>query len=305
MTIWLALISPSLATEADYRGSDAEMIRLRERLRIQDELDGREESRFERAIEKDYTVDVYGRLSNLEASITAEVLLFFAPDITDSISSILFVETQNFKQQVSSTSAVAFAHYSNVIAVKKPTCSTPVQSYDLRSYLIHEIAHIRMFNIHNYEVLFPAAGRSGTDDKRTLKEKWTCLEGRSGAYVGDGWSSLARRPDGFARSYGASDRMEGIATLVEITQLAGFHSKLDEAALRTLHGAYQGTTAHQTCLKNKLAKANAFRFLDDETAALVRDVWASSDPTNQVFLDRVQALRDKLRSRNHDALALR
>ncbi len=278
------------------------MIQLRERLRMLDEGDKREESKWERAVEKVWTFDIYGCPSNLEASITEEVLLAFAPDIGDSIAALLFVDAPFFNAHVESTSAVAFAHYSNIVAVKKPTCSTPVHSFDLRRSLVHEIAHVRTFNIHNFEALMPTSERSKTLDKRTFQRKWTTLAGCSHSYVGASWRSLSRTPVGFVRRYGAVDWMEDVATFVEVAQLVAYHRRLDEDALQQVYDVFQGSAAHQQCLRGKLAKANAFRFLDDETADLVRAVWESSNPTARRFRTRLQALREKIHMRNREGL---
>jgi len=298
----MLLLTLALANDAEYRGSDSDMIELRERLRLLDETQRREESKWERAVEHTWTLDIYGCPSNLEASITEEVMLAFAPDIGDSITSILFVETTYFREHVSSANTVAFAHYSNIVAVKKPTCSTPVQSYDLRTFLAHEIAHVRTFNIHNYQDLFPREGRSQTGDKRTLRQKWASLDSCSVTYVGDDWKKLTTTPDGLVRKYGAKTWMEDVATFVEVTNLIAYHAKLDDRALDRLHDAYQGNAQHKKCLQNKLEKANAFRFLDDETADLVREVWASSTPTSSALKTKLQSLRETIHARNREAL---
>ncbi len=307
LLVLLCATATTSATESDYKGSDAEMIRLREYLRLVDERDKRAETKAERRIERQYTLDIYGCPSNLEVEITEAVLHSFASDIGDSIISILFVEQGEFQQHTTRT-AVAFAHYSNMVAVKKTNCNAdgkaaPVVSYDLRSFLNHEIAHIRTFNIHNFEQLFPPEKWSGNGDLRTLKTKWKSLDGCRTVEVGKRWRALPKAPPGYVNRYAASDWMEDVASLVEYAQLPAFVGVLDHLALGRLHKAYQGSAQHKRCLESKLNKARAYRFLDPETAKLVLEVWKSASPTSPRLLAETRRVRKLVRSRNIKALS--
>lgn len=309
MSRWFLLLTlitaHAHATESTYQGNDADMIRLRELLRLRDETSSRTESTWEREIEADYSVDIYGCPADLEMRITREVLQSFAADIGDSLIAILFVETPEFEGQVSTPSAVAFAHYSNVVAVRKRTCDTPVESFELRSYLSHELAHIRTFNIHNFETLFPKQQWSRTD-QRTFRDKWTTLSSCSGKYLGEAWRGITVAPSGYVNPYAASAWMEDVASFVEVTQLTAYHEKLDHLAVDRVRRAHtQGDSRHQGCLEQKLALAQGYRFLDEETAALVADIWSTGRSTDAGMLARASATRSLIRGRNVEALEKR
>ncbi|GDX83933.1 hypothetical protein LBMAG42_57440 [Deltaproteobacteria bacterium] len=291
--------------------ADRWMIELREYLRLLDEHDPsrppggdptrrrRRESADERLIEAEYSMDVYGCPSDLEMLATRDVLASYAPDVGDSVISILFPNDEQAGSDCTLGTA-AYVHYSNMIVVCKHDCAIPIEGALLRQTLIHEVAHIRHLNILSRQEQFATAAGEA-DDGGLFESRWRtlaeCAPLSQATSEGNPGSSEA----GFMDGYGTLGLPEDVATVVEFAQLPAYDPALDTEAVERLYAAYYAHgDQHRACLTAKLDLAHEYRFLDRETVGLVKEIWASPDPASPGMLAKVHAVRTLVRARNRE-----